>query len=124
MIDPQDLSGKLAQLDTLLSQKLGLRRGPLDRRAARAGRRLPRAVRRDITYLGQAGRLAGHPVLSARFAPHEVAAAHARAVARLESIDVADRRKGALLSFLAVVSVNLFVLILLVLGLLRWRGLV
>ena len=124
MIDQQDLSAKLAQLDTLLGKKLGLRRGPLERRAARAGRSLPRAVRRDIAYLGQAGRLAGHPLLSARFDPDAVAAAHARAVATLDGIDVADRRKGALLSFLAVVSVNLFVLILVVLGLLRWRGLV
>lgn len=124
MIDARDLSDKLAQIDTLMSKKLGLRRGPLDLRADRAGRRLPAAIRRDIAFLGQAGRLAGHPVLSARIDPAEVAAAHARAVAQLDAIDVADRRKGALLSVLAVLSVNLFVLILLILWLLHWRGLV
>ena len=117
-----DLQKSLPRIERLLAAKLGLKRGPLGYRAAKAGRRLPVSVRRDLAELGEAAHLAGHPLLRLGLDPEKLSAAAARSEAHLEAIDVSDRRKGWVLSLLAVNAVNLMLLAVLILVLLSWRG--
>ena len=122
MIDDATHRARTDRLNTLLGDKLGLRRGTLARRAARAGRRLPQAIRHDIGVVDTARFLSGHPRLRHVPDARQVGDAYARVVAHLESIDVADRRKGAAIGILASVLLNLLAVVVLVLVVLVWRG--
>ncbi len=110
-------------LRTLLAKRLGLKRGSLSRRVAKAGRRLPTAVRNDIAVVAEAENLARHPKLAIRLDPTATKGAYDRAVAHLKAIDVADRRKGFALSILGSVAFNILAVIFLLIVVLRWRGL-
>ena len=122
-IEP-DLQKRIARIETLLADRLNLSRGPLARRVAKAGRRLPRRVRDDLARLGEAAHLAGHPVHRLRLDTEALTAAAERGEAHLKTIDVADRRKGIVLGWLAVNAVNLLLLAALILTILNWRGFV
>lgn len=107
MADQADIARKAARLEALLGEKLGLTDGPLARRVARAGRRLPARVRADIEAVSEAAALAGHPRLARQLDGAALDRAYADAVAHLEKIDPADRRIGMLLGIAATVIFNL-----------------
>ncbi|PIE13173.1 MAG: hypothetical protein CSA70_06235 [Rhodobacterales bacterium] len=109
-------------LNDLLAARLGLRRGGFVARMSRAGRRLPRHLHRDGEMIAQAMALETHPKLRRRVDTGAVAQAHDRIRDHLLSIDPADRRKGAILSLLASLAVNLLGVAALLLAVLKWRG--
>ncbi|MFP7570203.1 hypothetical protein [Marivita sp. S2033] len=116
-----------AQVDglrDLMASRLGLRRGSLARRLAKAGRRLPVSVRNDIASVAAAEEMAQNPKLAARLDPKDTYSACARATAFLQAIDVKDRRKGVALSILGSVAFNVLVVMTLLIIVLRWRGFV
>lgn len=122
MIDSNEMGKRVARLEKLLAQKFGLSDGDLSHRAAKAGRRLPRGVRKDIALIAQTAQTAGNPKLAFQMPDKKVARAFERAEAHLVTIDVKDRRKDQLLKTLGALSFNLIVLFILLLVLLRWRG--
>ena len=111
-------------LCALLDEKLSLRRGPLQTRLNRAGRRLPARIRAQAQLIAEAETLATHPKLSLRIDRDRVARAHAEVRAHLRAIDAADRRRGAVLGLLGGLAFNMLLLAALTLAFLRWRGLV
>ena len=111
-------------LRDLLAKSLGVRRGTLARRAAKAGRQLPSAVRNDIATVAEAETMAQHPKVGLRLDPKSTVGAYKRAVVFLEAIDVRDRRKGLILSMLGSAAFSLLAVIALLVVVLRWRGLV
>ena len=111
-------------LCALLDEKLSLRRGPLQTRLSRAGRRLPARIRAQAQLVVEAETLAAHPKLALRIDRDRVACAHAEVRAHLRSIDPADRRRGAILGLLGGLAFNLLLLAGLTLAFLRWRGFV
>lgn len=115
---------QIATLKDLLGQRLGLRRGTLARRVAKAGRRLPAGVRNDIARLAEAEAMADHPRLALRLDPMTTSGAFERAATFLRAIDVKDRRKGVILSILGSIAFNILAVIALLIVVLRWRGLV
>ncbi|MEZ5714113.1 MAG: hypothetical protein R3D85_02395 [Paracoccaceae bacterium] len=124
MTESGDITALSADLEQRLGDKLGLRRGSLSARARKAGRRLPRAVRRDAELIGQAGLLAAHPKLRKRVDAPAVAAAHRRVAEHLDGIDRGERRMNLLLGLLAGLVANLILLALLTVAVLKWRGLI
>ncbi|ETX14055.1 hypothetical protein OCH239_05290 [Roseivivax halodurans JCM 10272] len=112
------------RLEALAAEKLGRTRGSLARRAARAGRDLPRGVRRDLAIVAEALHLSDHPRLRCRIDEPGTRAALTRSEAHLAGIDAADRRWGRILGLLTVIAFNLLVVATGLLILLRWRGLV
>lgn len=110
-------------LRTLLGNRLGLRRGSLARRVAKAGRRLPTGIRNDISAVAEAEAMARHPKLGRRMDPKVTSGAYERAATFLRAIDVKDRRKGMILSILGSVAFNILAVITLLIIVLRWRGL-
>ena len=111
-------------LRALLAKQLGLKRGTLAKRAAKAGRRLPSGVRNDITRVAEAEKLSRNPKLAVRLDANAIKSAYDRASVHLRAIDVADRRKGFALSILGSMAFNFLAAITLLIVVLRWRGLV
>lgn len=118
------IEAQAQDLRALLGERLGLRRGSLARRVAKAGRRLPVAIRNDIAAVADAENMAQNPKLGRRMDPTTTHSAYERAATFLRAIDVKDRRKGLLLSMLSSAAFNFLAVITLLIIVLRWRGLV
>ena len=124
MINTTTLNADIERLELLLAEKLGARRGNLARRATKAGRGLPKWVRRDLEFLSNCGHIAGHPQLAATVEPKMIARAVERSERHLNGIDVKERRIKLALGITAGLIVNLLIFFGLVLAVLRWRGLI
>ncbi|MCR8546809.1 hypothetical protein M4578_03135 [Salipiger sp. P9] len=124
MIEDQHIGPAVARLERLFEEKLSLRRGGFERRAAQARRILPRGLRNDLAQVLEARRAAGHPKLARMVNGAAVSAAAGRIEAHLKAIDLADRRRGRLLSLLGGVMLNLLLVFAAVMALLLWRGFV
>ncbi len=111
-------------LRALMARRLGLKRGSLSRRVAKAGRRLPSGVRNDIAIVAEAEQMARNPKLAIRLDPNATKSAYDRAATHLKAIDVADRRKGIALSMLGSMAFNFLAAVTLFIVVLRWRGLI
>lgn len=111
-------------LRALMARRLGLKRGSLSRRVAKAGRRLPSGVRNDIAIVAEAEQMARNPKLAIRLDPNATKSAYDRAATHLKAIDVADRRKGIALSMLGSMAFNFLAAVTLLIVVLRWRGLI
>ena len=64
MTSDHDIGGAVARLDRLFEDRLRLKRGDFDARAKRARGMLPRRLRRDLSALLEARKVAGHPKLA------------------------------------------------------------
>ncbi|MCL3880945.1 hypothetical protein [Marivita sp. GX14005] len=117
------ITDQAEELCALMAHRLGQRRGPLSRRLARSRRRLPASVRSDIARIAEADAMAQNPRLAARTDPGATQAEFERARSYLAGIDIKDRRKGQILSVLGSVAFDLLVVTILVITVLRWRGL-
>lgn len=124
VIEPGDIDHKVRRLQGLLKKKFRIETDDLRTGLKKAGRRLPRSVHKAGAVLAEAQTVAGHPKL-ARLADGEaVQRAFQTIEAHLTGIDVADRRKGALLSVLGSIAFNLISVFLLLMLVLWWRGLI
>ncbi|MCH2094534.1 MAG: hypothetical protein MK160_05380 [Rhodobacteraceae bacterium] len=125
MIDASEIDRKVALLETLLGQKFGASRGSLTARVRKAGRRLPRWVRRDVLRVAEAqSALQGPPKLAVRVDLPRVDRAFRNAERWLKAVDAADRRRGAILGMLGALVFNILVLGVLLVIVLIWRGFV
>ncbi len=111
-----------AEVSLLLHQKLGVKGGGLEARIARAGRRLPRRIRKRAQEIAEAEKLAANPRLARRVDQAEITRAFDEVARHLKQIDVADRRKGALIGVLSSISLALLATFAVTVGLLVWRG--
>ncbi|MCP4206146.1 MAG: hypothetical protein GY767_03735 [Shimia sp.] len=124
MMTTLDIEAKEARLLELAREKFGVRAKTLSRAMKKIGRRVPARLHKQAAVLVEARRLGGHPKLMMRVDGVAVSKAFDEIVAHLETIDVADRRKGAALNMAAALVFNLLVVIVLVVLVLRWQGLV
>ncbi|WP_417724746.1 hypothetical protein [Salipiger sp.] len=122
MVTDQDIAPHVARLETLFEERLALRRGGFEARAAKAARALPRLLRRDLARVVEAQRLSGHPRLARTVDTAEVKLAADRVAQGLKAIDPADRRRGRLLGMLGALMFNLALLFAAVVIVLVWRG--
>lgn len=124
MINPKAMDADIAQLETLLHERLGVRGPSFEKRLKRAGRRLPRFARRAGARIAKARILLTNPRL-ARLVD-QPGTAHSIAILRghLETINAGERRKSLLLGLLGSMVFNLLVLAFLIAALLRWQGVI
>ena len=123
-MNTDDISAKSEELCALLADKLSLRRGTLDQRLRRAGRRLPARIRQQGMLIAEAEAMAAHPRLARRIDHAALERAHAEVRAHLRGIDPADRRRGVILGMLGGLAFNILLFAALVLAFLRWQGMV
>ncbi len=109
---------------TQLDERLGVGGKDLNAKLRRAGRLLPRHVRKDAHLIADALPLVENPKLMRQVDLPRLEAAERRIMAHLKTIDRADRRWGAFLGIMGGVSFSLIALFTLLVVMLVWRGLV
>lgn len=87
-------------------------------------RRLPRRVFKQAMLLAQAEPLIEHPKLRLTLDEPALHKSAREVSAYLKTIDLADRRKGRVLDVLGSVAFSVLAVIVLVITVLRWRGLI
>ncbi len=122
MTERNDIEALAEDLEVRMGETLGLTRGDFAARVARAGRLLPRAVRRDAKELGAALELAAHPKLRRRVDEEATQAAYQRVRAHLDTVDPKARRTNFVLGILAGLAFNILLAVGLLLAFLHWRG--
>jgi len=124
VIDVRALSRMETELEDLLAEKFRLKKGPLERRLKRLGHRVPGFAQQAGQVLVRARAFQGHPKLQMQVDAREVERAYDTLRRHLQTIDVKDRRKGAVLSLLGSLSFNILMVLGLLLLVLLWRGFV
>ena len=107
-----------------LADKLRVRGRSLAVQVRKAGRRLPRAVRRDAVYLVQTVGLADNPKLARMIDMARAQAAHRNILQFLQTVDVAAERRGIALQIIASTALAILVTGILLLIVLVQRGFV
>ena len=107
MIEPRHVQDRIAAVQALLSERLGLRGPTLERQVRRAGRLLPRRQRRAAQTLLGAQDWVRHPRLARLLDRRAVDAALADMHRYLARIDPHERRKTAFLRLAGGVVFNL-----------------
>ena len=112
------------QISALLENKLRIRGKSLAVQLRKAGRRLPRAVRRDARYIIQSADLTDNPKLARMVDAKKLKRAHANVVRHLETVDLSAQRRTALLNLIASIAFAILMTFILVLFVLIQRGFV
>ena len=107
-----------------LEDKLRVRGKSLDAQLRKAGRRLPKRVRNDATYLARGLTLVENPKLAKMFDQAKAVKAHRNVMAHLETVDLGAQRRDAALSLLGSIAFALLFTGIMVLFVLWQRGFV
>jgi len=123
-MDDTQITDWADEVERLMAERLRIRGRDLSRQIDKAGRLLPKAVRRDARYLAEAARLAPNPKLRRMIDVDKAARAHAVVTAHLATIDPKVRARTRLLRILAVIAFNVLLIGGLLIAYLVWRGVV
>lgn len=119
----QSIAEQIAEVRDLLKTQEHAS-GDLTTALKTARRRLPRRIFQQGMLLANAAPLIDHPKLRLTLDEAALHKAARDVCAHLKTIDLADRRKGRVLDILGSMAFSLLVVIVLVLLVLRWRGLI
>lgn len=122
MITDKDMAVKSRKLRGLMQQKLDVRGRDLRQSLKRAGRRLPRGVRKRGAALMRAEMLAHNPKTARQVDADAVERDYEAVRAYLLSLDVTEMRKTRILSLTGAIVANLIVVAVLFIVWLWWRG--
>ncbi len=106
----------------LLEEKLGVKGKGLSEKLRKAGGLLPSSVRAEARYLDSAALQAHNPKLLMQIDDGRVAAAYDACVKFLSAVNPGAKRRAMLMGIASSAAFSLFVVGLLVLAVLRWRG--
>ncbi|MFT5743665.1 MAG: hypothetical protein ACI86S_001738 [Paracoccaceae bacterium] len=123
-MDANILHKQIEEIRGLMADRLRVRGRDLEHQVRKAGRLLPRHLRRDGAFLAQAQVMSQNPKLVRLVDRPRVDRAHADMVIFLKTVDAKDRAKAKLLGILGAVAFNLLVVFIAVVWYLWWRGLV
>ncbi len=110
------------RLADLIEERLGIRGRGLEAKLHRAGRALPRYVRREAAQIEQALRMKSHPKLARQVDTAGIEKAYRACERWLETVDPKERRKDLILSFLATNAFNLIVIFAAFVTWMVWTG--
>ncbi|WP_138422687.1 hypothetical protein [Maritimibacter alexandrii] len=119
-----DLHERAERLAKLMEERLDIRGDGLATKTRRAGRRIPRWVRRELDVLVEALERVDHPKLAQQVDYARIETGTRRAEGWLENVDAWDRRKSVLIHWLAGNAMNILIVIAITLALMGWRGLI
>jgi len=122
MGENRDIAAKIESVQDLLQAKFGVRKRALPKMLRRTGRRLPKRLHARAQVLVDAQALAAHPKMARRIDHAAVKRAYGDISTHLRAIDVADRRKGMILSVAGSVAFNILVVTVGFVVWLRWSG--
>lgn len=119
---PEETDRVLKDISHLLATRLGAKGPTLAIQLRRAGRSLPKAMRREARVLIRAEQLRLHPKLYHTIQPAEVTRAHKALRSHLRGVSALDRRLGGVLGFLGAVSAGVLLIGAVAVTVLVWRG--
>ena len=122
MIATDTLATRADGLADLIEQKLGVRGKGLERKLRKAGRLLPRYVRREAAQIVAAQRLTAHPKLMMQTDPSALDRAFRQCERWLKTVDPAKRRRDKVLKFLGLNAMNMLVVTAAFVAYLVWSG--
>ena len=122
MTTSDNVAQQSEQLADLIEDRLGIRGRGLKAKLRRAGRLMPRWVRREAERLVDAQTLLDHPKLMKQADPAALETAYRRVETWLKTVNPAERRKDRILGFLAVNAANLLIVAGLFVAYLVWAG--
>lgn len=117
-----DIGATAKRLEGLLDRGFGTGEKGLAHALQKAGRRLPRRMRRAGRAVADADFMAGHPKLAWQIDRKRVGREAGILEDYLKAVNPNKRRVDMLLSILRSLAVNFLVLGLLIYAVLRWRG--
>lgn len=123
-MDVNGLQHEVAEIRLLMEERLHIRGRDLEAQFRKAGRLLPRAIRREAEFLTQANLLIQNPKLARMIDAARARRAHQAIVRHLKSIDPKAERRGRILNFAAFVAFILLIVGIATVSVLYWRGLV
>lgn len=118
----KDIDAMARRIEALLDRDFGTGKRGLAAALDKAGRRLPRRMRKAGRMVADADFMAGHPKLVWQIDRKRVGRAAERLAEYLESVDPKARRIDMTLSILRSLAVNLLLLAGILLALAYWRG--
>lgn len=118
----EDITAATGEIAALLAERLRIRSATLAGGIARAGRRLPRRIRREALFLAEAEAMAANPRLARLVDPVRFAAAQDAVAGHLAAINPRERLITRMIGVAATIAFNLLVLAVLLVSVLRWRG--
>lgn len=117
----EDIAGRV---EAKLAEKLGVRGDGLSVKTRRAGRLVPRRVRKDLEQIIEAQQQAGNPKLAVQLDIEALMAAEGRVMAWAKTVDPARRKTDLILSIAGGVALSVLAVFALVVVVLVWRGFV
>lgn len=120
----QTFDQQVDEIRALLLQRLRARGRSLAVQTRKAGRQLPRPVRRDLAFLVQAEGLMHNPKLARMVDANRIDTAHRNAIAYLQTVNPNARRKDMLLTITASIGLGVLVVGVVLLYVLVQRGFV
>jgi hypothetical protein len=118
------LQNQVDELCGLLDSKLRARGRTLEAQVHKAGRRLPRRIRRDAQAVINATALMKNPKLARMVDQKQVRKAAQNVITHLQSIDPMDQLKGHVLGMLGAISAVFILTFILVVYISVKRGLI
>lgn len=122
MKDAHTFANRSQVLQKTFQRKLGVKSNSLGQALRRAGRRLPRGLRKEGAFLLRVQQLAGNPKLSRQIKSDRIDQAFDAITTHLEAIDLADARKGWWLDMAGRLAMNVLIVLVAFLVWLWWRG--
>jgi len=116
---PQQQAQEIADL---IGARLGVPGQDLETKVKKAGRLLPRRIRRDAEKLAEAAAFAGHPKLARMVDPRAQRAAYRDCKKFLEQIDVSERVIRFTLGLVTANAFNFLAISAVLIAVLVWRG--
>ncbi len=120
-VTTQQMADRVA---ALMEERLGVKGKTLADKLRKAGRRLPAAVRAEARFLDTAAAQAQNPKLLMQLDEARVAQAYDTCIRFLNAVDTSARRRALVMGILTSMAFSLFVVGLLFLAVLYWRGLI
>ena len=106
----------------LLEERLGVKGKGLSEKLRKAGGRLPSSVRAEARYLETATLQAQNPKLLMQIDDNRVAEAYDACVKFLATVNPGAKRRAMLMGMASSAAFSIFVVGLLVMAVLHWRG--
>ncbi len=124
MKDDLDISRKTEMLRELMAKHLGVKAKSFERACKNAGRRIPRRLRKPAARLTEALQMAQNPKLQRYLDAQALNADYLALHEWLSAKDHAEELKTRRLNLLALIVFQLLLIAVLLMVVLRWRGLI
>lgn len=123
-MEQSDLEQLSGQVSEMIGERLRVRGANLKARVKKAGRLLPKSVRRAAGELVEAEEMAQNPVLAKIVDADAVSRAYQTCVRFLTDVDPDAARSRARYNMASLISLQVIIVAVLAIAVMQWRGLI